>query len=314
VLGECFQSDVDRQTLATLVPTELVSEYVDLPEPVRTHRGRLPDRASPAVGTAIGVSAAMSVVGQADIESAAEVLSSIWPRGRKGSLSSRINTVGRRGADSSPALRGAWLTALEPQLGVPDQLRCRLGAALPRRPATDVAMAFQMATRIPTMFWPQWSLRLADPRSFQRFVRPALSVGLLLVGNDIAVQDGIDLLDCPLSSPSVIAALCHLSESSNWPDIRQALYRLSDYRASPRSTHQLPTSPATEFRRTSAASGLAEHLPPHANPTRRMRHRASVSVRTPQRINRFSVTAARGPGSAVQQCIEVPDPVNPRTG
>src|SRR6476619_1085767 len=90
VLGECFQSDVDRQTLARLVPTGLVSEYVDLPGPVRTHRGRMPDRASPAVGTAIGVLAAMSVVGQADIESAAEVLSSIWPRGRKGSLSSRI--------------------------------------------------------------------------------------------------------------------------------------------------------------------------------------------------------------------------------
>ena len=70
---------------------------------------------------------------------------------------------------------------------------------------------------------------MLPPRSFQRFVRPALSVGLLLVGNDIAVQDGIDLLDCPLSSQSVIAALCHLSESWNWADIRQALYRLADY-------------------------------------------------------------------------------------
>lgn len=229
VLGECFQSDVDRQTLATLVPTELVSEYVDLPGPVRTHRGRMPGRASPAVGTAIGVSAAMAVVGQADIESAAEVLSSIWPRGRKGSLSSRINTVGRRGADSSPALRGACLTALEPQLGVPDQLRCRLGGALPRRPARDMAMASQMAMRIPTMVWPQWSLRLAEPRSFQRFVRPALSVGLILVGNDIKVQDAIDLLDCPLSSQSVITALRHLSDAWNWPDIRQALHRLADY-------------------------------------------------------------------------------------
>jgi hypothetical protein len=79
------------------------------------------------------------------------------------------------------------------------------------------------------MLWPQWSLRLTESRSFQRFVRPALSVGLLMVGNDVKVQDAIDLLDCPTFEPGVLAALRRLIDSRDGPDIRHALYRLADY-------------------------------------------------------------------------------------
>lgn len=228
-LGECFHSDLNPRVLQTWVPAELVSEYVALPGPARHRDGRVADRASPAVGTAIGVTAAITVVGQANIEAAADTLDSIWPRGHRRLVLQNIITRGRRGADTSLALRAVGLTALEPDLGVPDQLRCRLGDALPRRPTKDMARACLMATHIPTMLWPQWSLRLAESRSFQRFVRPALSVGLLLVGNDVKVQDAIDLLDCPTFEPGVLAALRHLIDSRDWPDIRQALYRLADY-------------------------------------------------------------------------------------
>ena len=49
-LGECFHSDLDPRMLQTLVPGELVSEYVALPGPARHRYGRIADRASPAVG------------------------------------------------------------------------------------------------------------------------------------------------------------------------------------------------------------------------------------------------------------------------
>jgi TniQ len=228
-LGECFHSDLDPRVLQTWVPAELVSEYVALPGPARHRDGRIADRASPAVGTAIAVTAAMTVVGQPNIQTAADTLDSIWPRGHRRLVLQNINTLRRRGATTSLALRAVGLTAMEPELGVPDQLRCRLGEALPRRPTNDMATAGLMATRIPTMLWPQWSLRLTESRSFQRFLRPALSVGLLLVGNDIKVQDALDLLDCPTSEPGVLAALRQLTDSPDWPDIRQALYRLADY-------------------------------------------------------------------------------------
>ena len=228
-LGECFHSDLDPRMLQTWVPGELVSEYVALPGPARHRYGRIADRASPAVGTAIGVTAAMTVVGQANIETAADTLDSIWPRGHRRVVLNNINTRRRSGADTSLVLRAVGLTALESDLGVPDQLRCQLGTELPYRPATDKARAAFMATCLPTMLWPRWSLRLAESQLFQRFTRPALSVGVMLIGSDITIQDAVDVLDCPTSSVSVITALRQLSRSADWPDIRQALYRLADY-------------------------------------------------------------------------------------
>jgi hypothetical protein len=50
-----------------------------------------------------------------------------------------------------------------------------------------------------------------------------------MVGNDVKVQDAIDLLDCPTFEPGVLAALRRLIDSRDGPDIRHALYRLADY-------------------------------------------------------------------------------------
>ena len=50
------------------------------------------------------------------------------------------------------------------------------------------------------MLWPQWSLRLAEQNLFQRFLRSVLSVGLLLIGNDIEVEEAIESLGCPAST------------------------------------------------------------------------------------------------------------------
>jgi hypothetical protein len=228
-LGQYFLSDADPQILDALVPPDLLSEYGELQRFPRTFGRRAPDRASPAVSTAVAVTAAMGILGQTGIPSAAEVMRSIWPHGENQPLFSRITKPVAAGAQVSTALLGVHLTALGPQLGVSDQLRCRLGTALPRRAIPDLDSAALMATRIPTLFWPEWSLRLAGSQSTQRTLRPALSVAVLLVGAELKVRQAIGLLDCPLSVQAVTTVLRQLKASRHWQGIRWALYRLSDW-------------------------------------------------------------------------------------
>jgi hypothetical protein len=228
-IGERYLSALDHGTVSPQFPATLIKEYRKFRDEERTTVGRRPARAVPAVITAIGTTAAIAIVGQRDLRSAGAVLTSIWPPGKQREISLSINITGRQGCNTSPALRGSYLEALGPNLGVPEQLRCRLGTPLPAKPTTNPDLVRMMATRIPTMLWPQWSLRLAEPQLFQRFLRPALSAGLLIVGTDIKVEDAVALLGCPFAPTNVIAAMYKLSQSPHWQEIRSALYQLSDY-------------------------------------------------------------------------------------
>ena len=228
-VGQYFVTAADPAVLNGILPSGLVSEYRELSCHPRTTKRRLLERSSPAVTTAVAVTAALSILGHPDIGAAATVMRSVWPRGRKSPLYTRITNPTSAGGGTSIALRAVHLTALGPQLSATDQLRCRLGTALPRRPAPDMARAARTAKRIPTIFWPEWSLRLAGSRSSQRQLRPVLSVAALLVGADLRVGDAAELLDCPLTAPGVITMLHHLRRTAHWNDIRRALYRLSDH-------------------------------------------------------------------------------------
>ena len=121
------------------------------------------------------------------------------------------------------------LTALGPQLSATDQLRCRLGTALPRRPAPEWLAPHARLSESPPYSGRNgpcdWPVR--DPAS-ANFV-PVLSVAALLVGADLRVGDAAELLDCPLTAPGVITMLHHLRRTAHWNDIRRALYRLSDH-------------------------------------------------------------------------------------
>ena len=162
-IGERYLSALDHSAVSPQFPATLIKEYRKFRDEERTTVGRRPARAVPAVITAIGTTAAIAIVGQRDLRSAGAVLTSIWPPGQQREISLSINITGRQGCDTSPALRGSYLEALGPNLGVPEQLRCRLGTPLPAKPTTNPDLDQLMATRIPTMLWPQWSLRLAEP-------------------------------------------------------------------------------------------------------------------------------------------------------
>ncbi len=228
-IGEKYLAALDRGAVSPQFPAAVMREYRDLSDMERAAVGRAPSRAVPSVTTAIAVTAAIAIVGQSDIKAAGAVLSSLWPPGSQSAISSAFTMTGRLGADTSQALRGSYLECLAPALGATDQLRYRLGTTLPTKPDTNDELVRLMATRIPTMLWPQWSIRLAEPQLFQRFLRPALSVGLLLVGADITVEEAISAVGCPHARTSVLAGLWKLSKSSDWQGVRSALYCLSDY-------------------------------------------------------------------------------------
>lgn len=228
-IGDKYLAALDRGAVSPRFPAAVMREYRDLSDEERTAAGRVPARAVPAVITAIGATAAIAVVGQSELRAAGAVLSSIWPPGNQGRISLSITMTGRLGGDTSAALRGSYLECLAPKLGAAEQLQYRIGTTLPTKPATNLDLVRIMATRIPTMLWSQWSLRLAEQNLFQRFLRSVLSVGLLLIGHDIRVEEAIASLGCPQARASFHAGMRNLSKSPDWPDVRSALYRLSDY-------------------------------------------------------------------------------------
>lgn len=228
-IGDKYLAALDRGAVSPRFPAAVMSEYRDLSDEERTAAGRVPARAVPAVITAIGATAAIAVVGQSELRAAGAVLSSIWPPGNQGRISLSITMTGRLGGDTSAALRGSYLECLAPKLGAAEQLQYRIGTTLPTKPATNLDLVRIMATRIPTMLWSQWSLRLAEQNLYQRFLRSVLSVGLLLIGHDIRVEEAIASLGCPQARASFHAGMRNLSKSPDWPDVRSALYRLSDY-------------------------------------------------------------------------------------
>jgi hypothetical protein len=226
-LGQYFLNDCDPSMLETLVPKAMVAQ-LPVERPPRIPRQQRLHRACPAVTTAVAVTAALSILGQSDMYSAAKVLRSVWPVGRHGVLYNRI-VYTRNGAPTSARLRSAYVTSLAPQLSVAEQLRYRIGSAVPRYPLGDIADAQRMAARMPTLLWPQWSLRLAGPQDAQRRIRPVLSVAVLLIGNRVTIGRAANLLASPPSAHAVNARLYQVKHSERWPDIREGLYRLHRY-------------------------------------------------------------------------------------
>ena len=228
-LGGWLQSKAGRPALEALIPSDLTREYTALPEPIPRGNKAAWDRASPAVGTAAALTAAIAILGLPSIEASAAVLDSVWPREKRFALTDRVYDRRRTGANTSPGLQAVAICVRDPQLRATRQLRNRSGSALPRRPGRDMATAKAMAARMPSMFWPALALRLTETSPALRATCPALSVAVLMVGNDIKVEEAMELLVCRQSIQGVTRALRLIGESRHWPDIRLAINRVSDY-------------------------------------------------------------------------------------
>jgi len=158
-LAQGVLSGIGERDVTGIVPADLAAAYRDVQavESLRQQRRRIPGRKfkekpPPAVTTAVGVSAAMAILGQPDTVSAAEQLVSSHScvDRRKIQLAVTGSNTKRSGA-ASPVLWAVHLSVLGQRMTPPDQLRCRLGTAFPQRPAENAARRDQLVMGIPTM-------------------------------------------------------------------------------------------------------------------------------------------------------------------
>lgn len=223
--------------LESVIPADLlelhraVAETASLPSGPAGREAK-PGLAAPAraVTAAVGVVAALEALGRPDVASGGEALRWLMTSSReRGSAVRATNTAW--GQNTSPVLTGVQLAALGPRLNPSDQLRYRIGTLLPAQPVPGAARATMLARRLPSMLWPNWSLRISISNCHQRQLRPALSIILLLVGSRLSLDEAARLIDSPVDGHAVSRVLQLLEKHEQWIGIRAALIQMADYLA-----------------------------------------------------------------------------------
>lgn len=230
ILAYATANELDR-----LIPADLLTAYRSAQTQIDPRFGQpraedKPGLAAPvhAATAAVGVTAALDILGARDVASAGDTMRWMVTSARARGLAMSATTLGR-GRGRSDTLYAVQLSALGPLLSPGDQLRYRIGTPLPRRPTSDPARIDRLARATPTLLWPAWSLRLATQQCNPKQLRPALSTALLFVDTRVPLREAADLLASPLQEQSVMAVLRTLAHTEYWDHIRHALSRLADY-------------------------------------------------------------------------------------
>lgn len=216
--------------------TGRLADHLD--EPLRWRYIRNTDyRTAPesAFDTALGISAAFRVVSATSIDEAAERLRRLTVS------SSRGYPAGLRPHPADSVLATAInIKACQPYMGARLQLRYRASLPMPTAPEkcdTDAAVrAARVASRLPSLLWPAWSVRFVSGESNYDQRRMALSCAVVLVGAQCATQAALEWLGKHTSNASVGQLLELMRKSDYWEATALAVDRLNCY------LHGLPSS------------------------------------------------------------------------
>lgn len=240
-----FLTDASREQLAALLPEDLLAAYDEALATPTSGIGRSQPTTrvgfwapSSAAGAAVGLTAALHILGSRDVKEAGQALRPlIHPADRaripSAETPARITTWG---SGTSDVLRSIQLSALGPSLRPSNQLRYRTASARPAIPRPNPDAVQELAKSIPSMLWPAWSIRLSPPEHYPRVLRPAFSCALLLVGNQIELPGAAHLLGDAAHRLNTTRILQSLQQRPQWPDIQAALTALADHL----STHPAP--------------------------------------------------------------------------
>lgn len=225
------------EDLNAVIPADLLAAYrVSRHEDSRAGIARTdtkPGLAAPAQAAtaAVGVVAALNALDRNDIDVAGEALRWMVTTSRQRGLQVTATNIGWA-KNTSAVLTGVQLAALGPLLKPSDQLRYRIGSAVPSYPSkTNSASASGTHHHVPTMLWPEWSLRLSIPNCHPSQLRPALSAALLLVNSRHTLDDASQLVRSPIDGHALSRILQLLEKHDRWHSIRAALIRIADYLA-----------------------------------------------------------------------------------
>jgi hypothetical protein len=230
VLTYCSGDD-----LAARLPADLVQLYragTDL------HDGESPRRAgssrrrpADAAAVAIGVTAAVASLDHEDIATAGEALRWLVTRIRDQSPALQPRLVGRSRVPVTTVLEAVRLAALAPILNPTAQLRYRTATPMPALASSRQSRINRLIKHTPTMFWPEWSLRLTIPGVTPSRLRPALAIATLLVGTRITLSQAATRIASRGDTSALSHVLGVMSRHDDWSAIGAAVTVLSDYLA-----------------------------------------------------------------------------------
>jgi DNA-binding transcriptional LysR family regulator len=231
------------EDLSAVVPVDLLNARDEARERSGRSTGPCDPQSRPgfmapshAGKAAVGVTAAIAVLGAADIPRAGAALRWLVEGSRRRGRTVSPTTASSWGRGTSETLAAIQLSALEPLLRPSDRLRYRTASNKPRHPEPGSGITDRRARRTPTLLWPEWSLQLSLPHCYQHHLRRALSCAVLLVGTRLRLTDTARLLGQSTTAQSVSRIFQLLEADPHWPDILTAITRIADHL----ETHDVP--------------------------------------------------------------------------
>lgn len=189
-----------------------------------------PGRSAPghALIAAVGATTALGILGASDIASAGVALRWLVTGARAKGLAVSSSNIGW-GKRSTHLLTATQLVALGPLMKLSDQLRHRIGAAIPTRPSHDRNAVEAVAAKLPAVLWPEWSLRLTPPRVDYQRLCTALPCATLLVNSRLSWTQASAAMGREGPGHTLSQTLQQLQANPQWNGIRTAIIRLADY-------------------------------------------------------------------------------------
>ncbi len=233
-VGGRILADLPADALASLALPELTGLHLS-PDPTSRLASRAADRpgfmAPPrAVSTAIAVTAALRVLEQPDVHQAGALLRDLLEAMREDLWQISTTSIDSWGRGLSPTLNAVHLAALAPSLRPSEQLRHRTATATPSRPHLTETQVTKRARKVPSTFWPSWTVRLTPAKGvYPRVLAPVLASTLLVISSKTTLDDAARHLGAITEGIDISRVLQLLHDHPNWPDITTALTRLADH-------------------------------------------------------------------------------------
>lgn len=233
-LGIRVLSDLPAAVLREQIPADIAEAHLST-DPVSPHTGQATERpgfmAPPrAADTAVAVTMALSILQQPGIHPAGEALRGLLEAVREELTQISATSIDSWGRGISPALQSVHLAALAPSLRPSEYVRYRITTETPRRPTRTTQDIEQRARKIPTMFWPSWTVRLTPPEGIHaRALAPVLAALLLIPDSRTPLDQAAELIGDTIDGIEVSRLLQELNALPQWPDIVTALDRLTDH-------------------------------------------------------------------------------------
>ncbi|MEU2431402.1 TniQ family protein [Streptomyces sp. NPDC007861] len=233
-LGIRVLSDLPAVVLRERIPADIAEAHLTT-DPVFPHIEQATERPGfmapfRAVDTAVAVTMALSILEQPGIQPAGEALRDLLEAVREELARISATSIDSWGRGISPVLQSVHLAALAPSLRPSEYVRYRIATETPRRPTRTTQDIEQRARKIPTMFWPLWTIPLAPPEGIHaRALAPVLAALLLIPDSRASLDQAAELIGNAIDGIEVSRLLQELDDLPQWPGIATALDRLVDY-------------------------------------------------------------------------------------